>query len=101
MSAWRAMRTSCSKGEARPEEGSPTSSPVGSLPSGRLRAPVLARPANGDTWRRDILVLVVATLVALAAVSLWGWGHSPYRRYLHHGSPSGNGNTDIAAVGLF
>jgi len=48
---------------------------------------------------RTILVALVAMLAATAWLVLWLWDASPYRRYLHHDTPTGLGTP--VELGLF
>jgi len=47
--------------------------------------------AGGGSRHRRIFVPVLATLTALAWLSLWAWGRSPYGRYLDHGDWTASG----------
>jgi predicted metal-binding membrane protein len=48
---------------------------------------------------RTILIALVGTLAASAWLVLWLWDATPYRRYLHHDSPTGLGTP--LELGLF
>jgi predicted metal-binding membrane protein len=54
-----------------------------------LRLP--AAPPLGGFGHRRVFLALLAALIALAWLALWGWASSPYGRYLDHGDWAASG----------